>query len=58
LRLIKLFSFTGDIILDPFIGSGTTALAAKMMKRHFLGYELNKIYIKLGKKRLKQYQSD
>ena len=58
LRLIKLFSFTGDIILDPFIGSGTTALAAKMVKRHFLGYELNKNYIKLGKKRLKQYQSD
>jgi site-specific DNA-methyltransferase (cytosine-N4-specific) len=57
-RLIKLFSFTNDIILDPFMGSGTTALAAKMVERHFLGYELNKNYIKLGKKRLKQYQSD
>ena len=57
-RLIKLFSFTNDIILDPFMGSGTTALAAKMVERHFLGYELNKNYIKLGEKRLKQYQSD
>ena len=57
-RLIKLFSFTNDIILDPFMGSGTTALAAKMVERHFLGYELNKNYIKLGKKRLKQYQLD
>ena len=57
-RLIKLFSFTNDIILDPFMGSGTTALAAKMVERHFLGYELNKNYIKLGEKRLKQYQAD
>ena len=57
-RLIKLFSFTNDIILDPFMGSGTTALAAKMVERHFLGYELNKNYIKIGKKRLKEYQSD
>ena len=57
-RLIKLFSFTNDIILDPFMGSGTTALAAKMVERHFLGYELNKHYIKLGEKRLKQYQAD
>ena len=57
-RLIKLFSFTNDIILDPFMGSGTTALAAKMVERPFLGYELNKNYIKLGEKRLKQYQAD
>ena len=57
-RLIKLFSFTNDIILDPFMGSGTTALAAKMVERHFLGYELNKNYIKLGEKRLKNYQAD
>jgi len=57
-RLIKLFSFTNDIILDPFMGSGTTALAAKMVERHFLGYELNKNYIKLGEKRLKKYQAD
>ena len=56
-RLIKLFSFTNDIILDPFMGSGTTALAAKMVERHFLGYELNKNYIKIAEKRLKQYQS-
>ena len=40
------------------MGSGTTALAAKMVERHFLGYELNKNYIKLGEKRLKKYQSD
>ena len=56
-RLIKLFSFTNDIILDPFMGSGTTALAAKMVERHFLGYELNKNYINIAEKRLKQYQS-
>lgn len=43
-RLIQLYSFIGDIILDPFIGSGTTAIAALKSKRHFIGYEINNDY--------------
>ncbi len=40
-RLIKMFSFEGETILDPFMGSGTTALAALNLKRNSIGYEIN-----------------
>ena len=40
-RLIKMFSFVGDTVLDPFLGSGTTALAAKQLERNSIGYEIN-----------------
>ncbi len=51
-RLIKLFSFQEDIVLDPFIGSGTVAIAAKKLSRHFIGYEINKEYYDLCKKNI------
>ena len=41
-RLIKMFSFVGDTVLDPFMGSGTTALAASRIERNSVGYEINK----------------
>ena len=47
-RLIKLFSFTNDIVIDPFMGSGTTAIAAIKNNRNFVGYEINKEYINLA----------
>lgn len=40
-RLIKMFSFTGETVLDPFLGSGTTSLAAKNLNRDSVGYEIN-----------------
>jgi len=54
-RLIQLFSFKEDIILDPFMGSGTTALSAVKSDRKFVGYEKNKEYILLSEKRLNPY---
>ena len=51
-RLIKLFSFTNDIVIDPFMGSGTTAIAAIKNKRNFVGYEINQEYINLANNRI------
>ena len=46
-RLIKMFSFVGDTVLDPFLGSGTTALAAKNLDRNSIGYEINQDFLPL-----------
>lgn len=44
--LIQLYTFEGDIILDPFIGSGQTAIAAIRTNRHYVGYDINEEYVK------------
>ena len=49
---IKLFSKKGDVILDPFLGSGTTALAAKTLQRHYIGMESNSQYYKVALKNI------
>lgn len=51
-RLIKLYSFKSDVVLDPFIGSGTTAVSALKSDRFYLGYDNSKEYIELANKRL------
>ena len=53
-RIILSSTNKGDIILDPFLGSGTTAVVAKRLQRNFIGIEQDKEYISLAKKRLKQ----
>ncbi len=52
-RFINLYSFKEDLVLDPFIGSGTTAVASKLMQRNYVGYEINKDYIEIANKRLR-----
>lgn len=51
-RLIKMFSFVGDTVLDPFLGSGTTSLSALKLSRNSIGYEINEEYLSTIKKRL------
>ncbi|HNT41232.1 MAG TPA: site-specific DNA-methyltransferase [Tenuifilaceae bacterium] len=51
-RLIQLFSFTDDVVLDPFIGSGTTAISALKSKRRYVGYEISEEYVNLAERRI------
>jgi hypothetical protein len=57
-RLIKMFAFAGDTVLDPFAGSGTTNLAAKNLGRHSIGYEINPEFIPILKQKLNTTQKD
>ena len=56
-RLIKMFSFVGDTVLDPFLGSGTTSLAAKNLNRNSVGYEINEDFLPIIKEKLRLKQS-
>jgi len=51
-RLIKMFSFVGDTILDPFLGSGTTTLTAKNLDRNSVGFEINKKFLSFIKEKI------
>ena len=51
-RLIQLYTFTGDVILDPFMGSGATAIAALKAGRKYIGYETDPQYVTLAEKRI------
>lgn len=51
-RVIKLYSYVGDVVLDPFIGSGTTAVAAKQLGRHYVGFDISPEYCRLAEARI------
>ncbi len=57
-RLIQLFSFQGDIVLDPFMGSGQTAIAAVKSQRRFVGYEINHEYVDLANRRINLFKEE
>jgi site-specific DNA-methyltransferase (adenine-specific) len=57
-RLIKMFSFVDEIIIDPFLGSGTTSLAARNLGRNSIGYEINRGYITRIRENLNAQQID
>lgn len=52
-KLIELTTETGDIVLDPFMGSGTTAVACKLLGRHYIGFDTNRDYCEIAEKRIK-----
>ncbi|HEX6268614.1 MAG TPA: site-specific DNA-methyltransferase [Anaerolineales bacterium] len=55
-RLIQLYTFSNEIVLDPFMGSGQTAIAALKAGRHFMGYEVSAEYTALAQKRILKWQ--
>ena len=55
-RLIQLYTFKGDIILDPFMGSGSTAIAALKSERKYVGYDVDLEYIKIAEERITPYK--
>jgi site-specific DNA-methyltransferase (adenine-specific) len=57
-RLIKMFSFSGETVLDPFLGSGTTSLAAHNLSRNSIGYEINPDFIPVIKSKLNVKRAD
>jgi site-specific DNA-methyltransferase (adenine-specific) len=54
-RCIQLYTFEGDVVLDPFAGSGTTCVAAIKTGRHFIGIEIEDKYVRIAEKRIKEF---
>ena len=54
-RLIELYTFKNDVVLDPFVGSGSTCLSAIKDKRNYVGYDIDSEYVKLAEKRIANY---
>jgi len=57
-RLIELYSFKNDVVLDPFMGSGTTAVATLKAHRNYVGYEINETYVELANNRIASYKEN
>ena len=57
-RLVRMFSFVGDTVLDPFMGTGTTTLGALRWGRHSIGVELDPEYYELARNRIQTGQAD
>jgi site-specific DNA-methyltransferase (adenine-specific) len=55
-RLISLFSFENDLVLDCFMGSGTTGVASLKLGRRFIGIEINKEYFEIARKRISEWE--
>ncbi len=56
-RCIQLYTFEGDVVLDPFVGSGTTCVVAAKTGRHYIGIDINKDYVEMARKRVKKVKS-
>ena len=54
-RLIQLYTYEDEVVLDPFMGSGQTAIAAIKTGRHYVGYDIEEEYVKLAERRIKEF---
>jgi DNA modification methylase len=52
-RLLLLFSYRGDVVLDPFVGTGTTALVAAKTGRHYIGIDISEEYCRIAEERVR-----
>jgi len=57
-RCIQLYTFKDEVVLDPFMGSGQTAIAAAKTKRHYVGYEIDEGYVKLAERRINDFLAE
>ncbi|MBI4285703.1 MAG: site-specific DNA-methyltransferase [Chloroflexi bacterium] len=57
-RLIQLYTFEGEVVLDPFMGSGQAAIAALKTGRHYVGYDVSEAYIKLAERRIQRFLTE
>lgn len=57
MKAIKILTYKGDLVIDCFSGSGTTALAAKKLGRNYIGFELSENYTKISQQRIKDYEN-
>ncbi|OGH39092.1 MAG: SAM-dependent methyltransferase [Candidatus Levybacteria bacterium RIFCSPLOWO2_01_FULL_38_21] len=55
-RLIQLYTFENDVVLDPFLGSGTTCIAALKTNRKYIGYDIDKKYCEIAEKRIEEFK--
>ena len=51
-RFIHLYTYVDDVVLDPFLGSGSTAVAAVLSRRHYVGYDLDPEYVAIAQGRI------
>jgi len=54
-RLIQLYTFEEEVVLDPFVGSGQAPIAAIKTNRHYVGYDISQEYVKLAERRIKEF---
>ena len=54
-RLIQLYTYQDEVVLDPFMGSGQTAIAAMKTRRHYAGYDINERYVRLAERRIRRF---
>jgi site-specific DNA-methyltransferase (adenine-specific) len=57
-RLIQLYTYEDEVVLDPFMGSGQTAIAALLDNRQYVGYEIEPAYVLLAEKRIRQFRQE
>lgn len=57
-RIIQLYTYKDEVVLDPFMGSAQTAIASIKTGRHYVGYEIEEEYVKLSEQRIREFLLD